>query len=472
MDRALPPLPPLDRRARRALGGIVAVAALLRLGWVLYGAAHPVGLRDPNLYLALGDAVGHGNGYVYPTVNGGVTAYYPPGYPMALGAVIGLARLLPGTLSSFGVAVAFNLVLSVLLVVLVFELGRRLVGVPAGLIAATVIALWPNLIVHTGLVLTESLFLVLFVAMFLVALATPETAQSPGRARVLTVGLLFGLAGLVRPNVFVLAPLFLVFWWPAGARVAVRRSALVGAVVLGLVAPWTVRNMVRMDAPVLISTNMADNLCVGHHPGATGGYELAEECFAGIQETERPEAEIDRQSTAFGHSFDFMREDPASIITKVPAKLRRTLDHDNDGLWGATSYGADQRFSDGAFERMKQVADAYYYVVAAIGLAGVVVLGLRRDPGRRGMFLIAGSLVQLVPIMLFFGDPRFKMPLYPLWAIGVAVAVTAAVRRRPAEEDGTQDPPQRVDLHRSRSTGHRGLDSGARRNGTSVGALH
>ena len=92
------------------------------------------------------------------------------------------------------------------------------------------------------------------------------------------------------------------------------------------------------------------------------------------------------------------------------------------------------------------------------------------------MFLIMGSLVQLVPVMLFFGDPRFKMPLYPLWAIGVAVVVTEVFRRRKPVEGSAEGPPPRVDLPRSRSTGHRNgldsLDSGARRNETSVGAHH
>jgi hypothetical protein len=53
------------------------------------------------------------------------------------------------------------------------------------------------------------------------------------------------------------------------------------------------------------------------------------------------------------------------------------------------------------------------------------------------------GLVQLVPPLATFGDPRFKMPLYPTLAICAAVAATAAwarLRTRnpdPAAGDGS-----------------------------------
>ena len=39
--------------------------------------------------------------------------------------------------------------------------------------------------------------------------------------------------------------------------------------------PWTIRNVVQMDSPVLLSANFGDN-CVGNNPEATGGYGLPE----------------------------------------------------------------------------------------------------------------------------------------------------------------------------------------------------
>lgn len=433
-------MPPLDRRSRLILGALVALATAVRLAWVLAAAWRPRSLRDPGLYLLLSEQLADGHGYAYPGSDGGVTAYYPPGYPAALGAVQWLAGLLPGEVSAFGVAVAFNLVLSVLTVVLVFELGRRLVSVPVGLIAAAVFALWPNLIVHTGLVLTETLFLFLFVLMLLLALATPEVARAPGWWRVLAVGVLFGLVAMVRPTSLVVAPLFLVLWWGAGAASAVRRTAVVGAAVLALVVPWTVRNAVRMDSVVLISTNMGDNLCIGHHPGATGAYAVPEYCYEGLESGERPAFEIERQNATTDRAFDHMGDDPVVVLTKMPAKLRYTLDRDTDGLWAATDFSARPLWTPRRFEWAKWVADIYYYAVGVVGVIGGVLLLRRPDEARRRLFLLLTALVQLIPPLLTFGDPRFKMPLYPALAIGFGVAVTALVARRLPEPDVESAP--------------------------------
>jgi Dolichyl-phosphate-mannose-protein mannosyltransferase len=436
LERALPPVTPLDRTTRRALAAVLAVAAALRVAWGVAGASSPVGdLTDPTLYRYLADQIAHGDGFTYAGEDPGPTAYYPPGYPYTLGILAAVLRPIPGTVSTFGIAVTLNIVLSVLTVAIVFELGRRLVDARVGLVAAGVLALWPNVVIHTGLVLTETLFLFLLSLMLLVALASPAVARAPGRARMVTTGLLFGAAGMVRPTSFVVAPLFLLLWWREGATVALRRTALVGAAVLTMVLPWTVRNTIRMDAPVLISTNLGDNVCIGNNPEANGGYMHPEACFAGLHRGDRPEAETDRQSQAFDRGWRHIRENPGEFLRMMPTKIRRTLDRDSDGLWSSTSFGEDARFSPTTFERLKTVGDGYYAVVGMLGLAGAVLLWLRADRAGRRRFLVLAAVVQLVPVMVTFGDPRFKMPLYPAIAVGVGVAVMTVARRRLPDDD-------------------------------------
>jgi hypothetical protein len=285
--------------------------------------------------------------------------------------------------------------------------------------------LWPNLVFHTGVILTETLFLFLLVLMLLVALATPEVARAPGPWRMLATGVLLGMVGMVRPTSFVVAPVLLILWWPAGLTTVVRRAALVGGAALLVVVPWTVRNAVRMDSVVLISTNMGDNLCMGHHPGATGVYSFADDhfCFMGLQSGERPEFEIERQSET-------------QIVGLMPAKLRYTLDSDADGLRAATDYGDHTLFGDNAMDLLRWSANAYYALVGMLGIGGAALLLLRPDATRRRLFLVVVGVVQLVPPLLTFGDPRFKMPLYPTLAICAAVAVVAMAHRRMPDPDG------------------------------------
>jgi hypothetical protein len=431
VGRVLPPVAPLDGWARWTLLAVVAAAAVVRIAWAVVWAEPPEGnLTDPVLYSILADQVAHGNGFTYPGEHPGPTAYYPPGYPVALGVVLFLVGLLPFDISLFATAVTFNIVLSVATVWIVFELSRRLVSVPVGLIAAAAMAFWPNAVVHTGLILTETLFLFLFCAMLLVALATPAVARAPGWRRVATAGVLFGLAGMVRPTSFVIAPLFLLLWWPAGAKVAAKRTAVVAVMVAAMVLPWTIRNAIQIEAPVLISANLGDNMCIGNNPEATGAYELPESCFAGLHGGERPDAEVERQSQTFRIARDYIRDNPGEFVGKMPAKLGYTLYRDTDGLWTATSFGAKPFVSSERFQQLKWVSTGYWRVVEVLGLIGAVLLWLRSDRERRRAFFLLVAVVQLVPAIVTFGDPRFKMPLYPTFAVCAGVALMALLQWR------------------------------------------
>ena len=206
------------RRARWVLVAIVAAGALIRLVWAVPGRAAG-GAAGPVLYLVLSDHIAAGDGYTYgPRPDQGATAYYPPGYPVAAGrGDLAGAAACPGDWTAFGVAVGLNVVLSVATIGLMFVLARRLAGPTAGLVAAGIWALWPNLVFHSAIVLTETLFLFLLVLLLIVTLADPAAARAPGRARLVAIGVLFGLCVLVRPVSLVAAPAFLVLWWGPGA---------------------------------------------------------------------------------------------------------------------------------------------------------------------------------------------------------------------------------------------------------------
>jgi hypothetical protein len=435
--RALPSQPPLPRRARLWLIAIVAAGAVLRIVWALM-AQRPEELRDPVLYMILADFVSSGDGYRYGFgPDQGTTAYYPPGYPLVLGGVVWAVGLLPGDVSTFGVAVGLNVVLSVATIGLVFVLGRRLAGDRAGLVAAGVWAMWPNLVFHSGIVLTETLFLFLLVLLFIVVLGDPAAARAPGRARLVTIGVLFGATLLVRPVSAVIAPVFLVLWWGSGARAALWRLALVGVATLAVLLPWSIRSTVAMDEPVAMSLNFGDNLCIGHNPGATGGYmDLGAHCYT-AEGMQRPEAETRRQSVNIDRAVTYIREHPGETLRRTPSKLRITLQDDHDGLEVAEDFGAAPLVSDGTRRVLEALANGFYVVVALAAVAGGVVLLRRPDPARRGLFLVLAGVAQLLSPLATFGDARFKMPLYPTLAVAAGVAVAELWGRRTGVDAGT-----------------------------------
>ena len=137
---------------------------------------------------------------------------------------------------------------------LVALLGRRFGGPAVGLTAAAIAALHPMWYQSAGVVMSESLHVVLVPAVLLAAL---RVVDSPALPRVVVLGGLIGVAALNRPEALGFAVLVGV---PAialsglGLGAALRAIAVMGAVVVLVVAPWLVRNERQVGA-VTMATN-------------------------------------------------------------------------------------------------------------------------------------------------------------------------------------------------------------------------
>ncbi|HMG45783.1 MAG TPA: glycosyltransferase family 39 protein [Acidimicrobiales bacterium] len=439
-------------RQRWWLVGIVVVGAVLRVAWGLWAATPPVSFRDPAAYQMLGDNLARGDGYSYLTGPGGEvpagmypTAYYPPGYPLFLGALFWLADLLPFDVDHLSVAVGANVVLSTLTLPLVFALGRRLNGVTAGLVAAGALAILPNTIFHTGVALTESLFLVLLVLMLLLAVPTRAVARAPGWRRLVVLGVLFALSALVRPVSLVLLPAFLFLWWPSSLRVAVKRTAVVVGAAALVILPWTVRNVVTMDSPVLISANLGDNLCIGYNDDATGGFTGLPASCDEHRDVPRPRFEIVRQSDNIDHSVEWLLDHPRELPVQVFWRAFFTFSDDHDGVAAVQDYGDVPWMAPRTERVLAFAADGMYFALLGFAAVGAVAaLRARAGTGRdrRQTFLILTMFLSVVPPLLTFGDPRFKAPLYPLLAIYAGLTLVAAYHARPSPApDPTPDEP-------------------------------
>ena len=180
-----------------------------------------------------------------------------------------------------------------------------------------------------------------------------------------------------------------------------------------------------MDEPVAMSLNFGDNLCLGHNPGATGGFgDLGAHCYT-AEGLQRPESETRRQSENIDRAVDYIVDNPGETLRRTPSKLRITLQNDHDGLQVAEDFGEAPLLSDDNRDLVKALANGFYYLVGVAAIAGGVVMLRRPDPARRGLFLVVSGVAQLISPLATFGDARFKMPIYPTLAICAAVALVA-----------------------------------------------
>ena len=217
-------------------------------------------------------------------------------------------------------------------VVLCGLVGREIGGRRVGLIAAMLVAVYPNIWMSDELALSETLSPVLVA---LVLLAAYRFWKRPGLWNVVWLGVSIGLAALGRDElsllaVFILVPLVLLAktlsWW--------RRIVLVGAgglVALLLVAPGVGYNMSRFTDPVYISSGLGVTLasanCDSTYYGRFEGYWSFNCASAAASKSEtKPHADESVQSSEVeSYAVHYIRTHEDRLLPVEMARLGRAF---------------------------------------------------------------------------------------------------------------------------------------------------
>ncbi|MFQ5512932.1 MAG: ArnT family glycosyltransferase [Myxococcota bacterium] len=231
----------------RVLWSILVLGLALR---VAFTACYPYlgGRGDQGLHYALGT--------LFAEFGPRVLGHWGPGYEVFLGGIFELFG--PNPLSARLAQIA----LSVVSIGLVYGVAACAGGRRAGRVAALLWAVYPTSIVYTAFLYSETLFMTLLLgAIYLVF----QGWEREGRTCSVSAAVLFGLAALTRS----VALYFLPFWivWAAARRRGpeCRRAAVIFAVGLAVVLPWTVRNVFRYDGFLLIDGTTAPTLWLAYN---------------------------------------------------------------------------------------------------------------------------------------------------------------------------------------------------------------
>lgn len=427
------PTPALDTswRLPRTAWILVVSGVAIRIIWAIYAARPPKILADPMTYLTAAVRIADGQGYV--SFYGLPTSYFPPGYPWFLGIYQWFLELLGlGDHQVIAVALLQSL-LGGVTIAATFLIGRSVGGRTVGLVAAGIIAFWPNLILHASLALSETLFITLLT----VSLAGLLSMVEDGKViwwRAALGALAMGAATMVRPQVLLIAAAVVAIWALArpNRTELLKRCAILAIGVLAFVGPWTVRNLVVLDGFVPVSTNDGDNFCVGFNPEATGHFGVPESCDTGEFYIDGPEAELRRQKETRQRAIDWVLDNPAEQPALVWKKLWFTFRSDDDAVWASMSFGKDPWMSDPLRTGLFGLSGVYYALTMAFAAAGLVLTsrsGWRvRGTNPAPLVIAVGAVIStLLPIM-FFGEARFKVPGAPFYAILAATAIVAAAK--------------------------------------------
>jgi hypothetical protein len=344
-------------------------------------------------------------------------AYRPPLWPVALGSVYALAGH-DKTAGRFAAALLGSLGILALAWIALRLLGRR-----AMWWAASIGAVYLPLALVAGVLVSETLFVLLE----LVALGLALEARRARRPLPLVgaAGALVGLAALTRLNgLLVLAAVCGLVALP-GRRIAGPALALAACVLV--IAPWTIRNAIELHAFVPVSTESGMtligtyNLRSMHDRAAPGAWLLPRYTeYARLVRRDLPPAAKD--ALLRRQVLRFIARHPGYPLTVAAHNLRRWLD-----LAGI----ARARFEAQTTDIGRRWADAalpFAWALAGLALLGLVMGAARGTPRA---FWLAPALLLASTLLVNAETPRFRAPLDP-FLILLAAAALAAVTDRSA----------------------------------------
>ncbi len=390
----------------------VLVAVALRAAWIGYSEFRPLPDDDAFRYQYFAEQLAAGRGFVH--LNGLATAFWPPGYPILL------SGFYKAFTSGFRLAQALNVLAAAGTVVLTYHLARTTLGRRTAFPAAVIVALWPSLIFVTAVTLSETVFtFLLLLALFL--LLREGGGGRPRPLPLVAAGAVIGFSALVRGQALLLPLAALPFWLVAARawRPSLLRLAAVGCAALAVVLPWTVRNRIQMGSFVLISTNGGVDLWIGHHPGASGRGQFADELVYSHPELDSRRGEVQVNEDGYRKALSFAVHHPLTEAVLPFKKLYWLYYNDEEGLKWNDGHGGHPFLGENVRQGLLLLSDGYYFAIL-----GFVVLGLPRwltlrHPGR--LLLLCVIAYWTAVHLVFFGDPRFHLPVLPLIAIGAAV---------------------------------------------------
>lgn len=408
------------------LAAICVAGLLVRVAYVVLLQANHLWLGgDAYIYAGTANNVARGVGWITPLLpfQHVQVADHPPLYILYLAAA---AVVDPGPATSQLTFMLWSCVLGTGSVLLCGLAGREIAGKRIGLVAAGLAAVDPNMWVHDGQLLSETM--AIFVAAGVILFAYRFWHQ-PTWQRALWLGVWCGLAALARSELALAVPLVLFPLALLARGVAGRRRAtLLGVGVLSalvVVAPWVAFNRTRFRDPVLLSTNFGRTLaaasCHDTYYGAHIGFKSYGCLDAVTKRYITPDMDDSQKDKAYRkYAFHYMGEHVRRVPLVVLARWGRILE----------VYAPYQEIHANALYRLQgrlvaQFVLYTFYVAALLAIVGAWILRRTRT---LLIPLLAFPAIILISVAATFAEQRYRAPAQPALVLLAAVAVDAGVR--------------------------------------------
>jgi 4-amino-4-deoxy-L-arabinose transferase-like glycosyltransferase len=308
-------------------------------------------------------------------------------------------------------------------VVVIAIVGRHIAGTTAGLVAAGIAAVYPELWINDGMLLSESMA-ILMTAIALYFLYRFWRRPTVGTA--LAMGLACGFTALSRTELTALFPVVVIPLallvkdqsWRERAKLAVVACAM-GALVLG---PWVIFNYTRFEEPTTMTSATGAALsaasCDGVYYGKYIGYYA--NCFQGPWPSNKLD-ESQRDLVPRKQAIEYIKAHWTRTPLVVAARVGR--------LWGLFKPGQTTALDwwlEGRGRAASWIGLFSYFALLPFAAIGLFAMRRRRIPI---LPLVALAAIATFAAAITFGVTRYRAPAEVALVIAAAVGIDA-IRRR------------------------------------------
>ena len=408
----------------RSLVAITAIGLAVRVVYVLGFRRDQLIGGDPYFYHHGANLLVQGHGFIAPLQYIALhvrleAADHPPLYmlflsiPSAVGLGTPLAHML------------WSACLGAATVTLTGLLGRAVAGNRAGLIAAVIVAVSPNVWIYDGAILSETM--AIFVATLVLLLAYRAWARVDLR-RLCVLGGACGFAMLARSELLLLVPALL---WPVALfadrspwRARLVRAGAATAVAVVVITPWVGYNLARFRHPVFLSSQLETTLAGSNCPDTYFGNDIGlftQNCLSLYPHTSDQEESVTAQTLRKGAQH-YIRTHLGRVPVVMAARVGRVT-----GLYRPSQQVDIDVFVEGRERPLAILGLFAGYATGIAAIAGAVIVRRRRGPP---VFpLVVVPAVVLFTVALTYATDRFRASAETALAVLAAVAVDALWKR-------------------------------------------
>ena len=370
--------------SKKILVGICVFGLFLRLGYVFFVGADPI-FPDEYRFLEEAESILAGTGL---QANGRY------GHDMPLTAL-----LIAGVLFiSGGSALAVKIFFGFLSTITIFLVGRFAFVLSrdnqSAMLAAGICAVYPFFIFYSSLILSETLFLFVFI-LFLSLLFDKDSSG-------VSQGIWAGLMHLTKPIFFYFFPVIWL-WQYFFQKMPVRKIFTIALIMGILVSPWVIRNFLIFDELVINTASSGHILWEGNNPwndtgGVSGTFQNSDAWLNvvpdGLTELEEDQWKKDQAVT-------FIWENPAVFLETAEKKFLL--------LWNLWPNSVD--YQNWVYKVMSVFS---FGPILLFSLIGIWVL----KENRREIALMVGlaGYITLLHVVTL-GSIRYRLPLEPIMIV-------------------------------------------------------